>query len=157
MILFYFILFLATLFDFKSYKIPNPLVIVGTLFGLGYHLITGHPGQLPIYFLSTIFIWIVTTPLFALRVIGGGDCKLFCVCASFVGVVRTLTIGIYSFFISGAFCAIYLLWGRIFPGKKQVHTVHFTIYILLGAWIERIIGGRLWGIESLFLIGKAGL
>lgn len=157
MIILYFILFLATLTDFKSYKIPNRLVIIGLICGLICHLSAGSVSHVLMYFLHAILIWILTMPLFAFHVIGGGDCKLFSLCALFTGVVRTMTIGIYAFIFSGVICAILLLFRQFFPRVKQVHTIHFSIYILLGALVEGATGGKLWDIGSLFLTGRAGL
>lgn len=157
MFLLYIILFLAACTDFKSYRIPNRLIVTGYLLGLIYQIIWSDQNKFYLYPLYAFFILLLTIPLFRFGVIGGGDCKLFSVCAMFTGIVRTISIFIYAFFFSGAICAVLVLFQRLFPGKKQIHTIHFSIYILIGALIEGVTKGRLWNVESLFLTGRVGL
>lgn len=139
----------AVIFDFRTWKIPNKLVLVGLVIGLlgsvfqrgvavGLRFsLTGN--ILPIFFLISLF-W--------LKVIGGGDIKLFSMLGSYVGA-DIIYIMIISFIFGGVLSVFYIL--RHFCFKAIYHSrysgistemlnlskgngrIHFSLAILAGA------------------------
>lgn len=144
MIFMYVILFLAVSTDLKSYRIPNRLIIAGYLLGLIYQIIYSDQKSFLLYPIYAFFILLAAIPLFCMGAIGGGDCKLFSVCAMFTGCVRTLSIGVYAFLAAGAVSVILLAARRLIPNYKYNNKLHFSLYILCGAVLEAFLGGAIW-------------
>lgn len=144
MILLYLILFLAACTDLKSFRIPNRLILTGYLLGLIYQIIWSDHDTFFLYPIYAFLILLLTLPLFCMRAIGGGDCKLLSVCAMFTGIVRTISIGIYALFAAGIASVFLLAVRRLIFHKKDQNKLHFAIYILIGALLEYFLGGILW-------------
>lgn len=157
----YFILFLSACADLHAFRIPNRLILLGYGAGVLYRLL--RPGPIPFYgyLLASFLVYALLAPLFQLRVIGGGDVKLFGICAVFAGPVRTGIIILYAFLAGGIQSVIYLAYRRIiFPhvirqtkyaacikkGMQTKNVIHFSVSIFFGALAEHIWGDLLWHI-----------
>lgn len=70
------LLFLALINDMKSYKVPNVLILIGYAAGT-INLCMQH-GAVGIFLslISIAIIWLIFSPFFIIRGLGGGDCKL---------------------------------------------------------------------------------
>lgn len=70
------LLFLALVFDMRSYKVPNVLVLIGYMTGtISLCMQHGAAGIL-ISLISIAIVWLIFSPFFIIRGLGGGDCKL---------------------------------------------------------------------------------
>lgn len=165
MVLLYLILLWATVSDVKTFRIPNQIIWTGYGGGFLYqtarqiHLQTDSPGGLSGfeiysclsgiitvsgYLWSGFFILLLLIPMFRLRVIGGGDVKLFSVCAVFTGLQGGITIILYSFIFGAVISIFYLAYRRFFSRIKKQDKIHFSIPILLGTVAYSLYGGWIW-------------
>lgn len=105
------LLVMAAVFDYRSHRIPNWLVLSGALFGLLYN--TAFPP-----FLHAGFLWpleglgigfIVFLPLYLLGVMGAGDVKLMAMVGAFLGPVDTIWVLLYTMIVGGVLSLIFVL------------------------------------------------
>lgn len=104
-VLLYGILMIAIITDFKNYKIPNTLIIVGLVVGSFLKgICNGPPG-----FFKTVsdalIVMVVLIPFFIIKALGAGDIKLFSVIAGYIGIKQTEKIVIIAL-ILGAILGI---------------------------------------------------
>lgn len=148
MILLCFLLLAALVFDIRSFRIPNWLIVAGAGIGTAYRCLW--PGELIFYHypLGMAGIFLLLIPFYRLRAIGGGDVKLLSVCALFTGFERGVSITVYALLYGGIFSILYLVYHHIFSKQNETerHVIHFTIPIFLGAVTEWLWGGFLWQI-----------
>lgn len=158
MILFFYLL-TALFWDLRTYRIPNWWIIVGIILGSVDIMMQGSllgvaKGGLVVS---------VLLPLFFLGGLGGGDIKIFYVCAMFLesSVSRLILL---SFFLNGIYALIQVLYqkelfqrlmclyqyctqcfytGKIYPyqsldGSVSRNQLHFMIGIFLAyLWLNR--------------------
>ena len=72
------------LMDYHSHRIPNRLILVILLYGLGYRYWDTGGGGLAAYLLIGTAVFLLMYPLFKIGVIGAGDVKLFSVTAGYL-------------------------------------------------------------------------
>ncbi len=75
---------LAMYFDLKTYKIPNYLNVCGLIIGVISSAFIGGLNGVLVSGLSILGVFALLFPLFAMRVMGAGDIKLFCAIAACV-------------------------------------------------------------------------
>lgn len=97
----------ATLIDFKFYRIPNWLVIVGTIMGLMLH-----PDNLGKKILQMMVVFIVFYPFFLIKGIGAGDIKLFMMLSLYFEKEKIFLIVAISFFLAAVISIIKILFDR---------------------------------------------
>lgn len=121
---------MAVIFDLRSYRIPNQLIIIGITMGISwsfYHerwqgVLEATAGiGLPIV---VLFI------LHQLRMLGAGDIKLFSVIGGFTGH-RIWLIVLYSFIAGGILATIQMLYHHTLVNRMQsfwnyIHTCYVT-------------------------------
>lgn len=155
MIVLFIVLLLAVLFDFKSYRIPNKLILFGILTGILYHIFWPKENII-FYLIGFISIILIGLPIFQLHIIGAGDIKLLAVCSLFWGYQHTYHMiciafilgAIYSFF---ALIHHYLLSYSSFKREsvnqtfieyiktKPTKKLHFSLFILLANLAEIVL------------------
>ena len=117
---------MATLFDARSYRIPNQLIVLGYLVGILSNLqILGLQG---IEYFLIMAIWPIglLLLLFILgRSIGAGDIKLFSVMATLVGARATLDTMVLSVFLAGFTIIVISLYERQLLRRK----LHYSFYM----------------------------
>jgi prepilin peptidase CpaA len=99
---------LAAACDLRFRRIPNWLTMGGLALGLALH-ITG--GQWMSSLQGIGLALLVHLPLFALRVLGGGDVKLMMAIGALVGPRHWLTIFAFNAVLGGLF-ALILVWRK---------------------------------------------
>ena len=97
------LLTIASITDYRTYKIPNWLTASGILFGLVYSIFI--PFSRDFGFLWAVggmmLGFIVMLPCYALRIMGAGDVKLMAMVGAFLGVDDCFRAIIHSFIVGG--------------------------------------------------------
>ena len=97
------LLVMASVCDYRTYKIPNWLTAGGIVFALIYN--TAVPFSRDHGFLwalgGLLVGFLVMLPFYALRIMGAGDVKLMTMVGAFLGVTETLHAVIYSLLAGG--------------------------------------------------------
>jgi prepilin peptidase CpaA len=105
------LLIVAALIDFRTHKIPNWLVLAGTLFGIIYNL--AYPP-----FVQAGILWplegmglgfIIFLPLYLIGVMGAGDVKLMAMVGSIIGPVDMIWVLLYTMIVGGALSVLLVL------------------------------------------------
>ncbi len=116
----------ASLFDARSYRIPNQLIILGYLAGIYVNLLSY--GWIGIaYFLMKAMWPIVCLSLLYIfgKQLGAGDIKLFSVMATLVGADITVNTMITSVILAG----IAIVIVSIYEGQLIRRKLHYSFYI----------------------------
>lgn len=102
------ILCLASWFDIKSRKIPNQLIVLGIVLGIGVNAL----GSFPEHFYSGILGFILGLVImlipYCFGLLGAGDVKLFAVVGLFLGSDNILDALIYTVLCGGVLALLYL-------------------------------------------------
>ena len=97
------LLVIASVSDYRTYKIPNWLTGGGIIFALVYN--SAVPFSRDYGFLWALgglaIGFVVMLPSYALRIMGAGDVKLMAMTGAFLGVTDTLQAVIYSLVVGG--------------------------------------------------------
>ena len=106
------LLAIASVSDYRTFKIPNWLTGSGMVFGLIYSAVVPfsiHHGFL--WALGGLLLgFVIMLPCYALRIMGAGDVKLMAMVGAFLGVANILPAVIFSFITGGIaalVCAFY--------------------------------------------------
>jgi len=116
----------ATVFDARSYTIPNQLIVLGYLAGLITNL-TGQGIKGIAHFLL-MAIWPIGLLMLLYicgKSMGAGDIKLFSVMATLVGVSATLNTFILSVILAG----ITILVISLYEGQLFRRKLHYSYYM----------------------------
>ena len=157
----------ATLSDFKTYRIPNKLIISGLVISFYFQFLRGSFLSILYCFGILFLVCIVFLPIYYIRAIGAGDIKLFAMTSCFVGMKQGIQVIIVAFIIGGVFSIIKLFRYQIFRVQlqslaeyitrsyylkkivpytsisiKKKNVIHFSFPILLSTIL--IIGGELY-------------
>jgi prepilin peptidase CpaA len=118
------ILCMAVLFDQRTRKIPNPLVLAGLVVAFFLNaLINGFDGFKQSLF-GTLVGLLVLAPFFVMRVLGAGDVKLMAVVGAFLGPAGALLAILFTM-IAGGFLAVIVLFtqGRLQSTLKRMKSL----------------------------------
>lgn len=106
----------AAWMDWRTGRIPNRLVLVGTALGLASNMMvepTGAGGIVPagLWALSGAACGLaLMLPFYLLRVMGAGDVKLMAMTGAFLGMPGALWAVLSTFLAGGALALAYLAW-----------------------------------------------
>ena len=106
------LLLVASIFDYRTRKIPNliPLGLLVTGFCLSY--IHGGMEKLAIYFVTVIFVTAIFYPVFMIGGMGAGDVKLFGVSAGFFPTDRIIWFIFVALMIGAVIAVLRMIrWG----------------------------------------------
>ncbi len=141
------ILFVATLYDFATYKIPNRLILLGWSLGILQILAGGMAAGtgirklmvcIVLRLLLSVGMLFLLIPLWRLHAFGGGDVKLLSVCTLLAGFESSINGLLYALFIGAAISLAGLAVSKVFPKHYQpkeqngMHKIHFSLPIFLG-------------------------
>lgn len=76
-----FLLSVVCLTDYRNARIPNGMIMIIFLYGLGYRYWDAGGGGLTEYLINSILVLLLLYPLFKIGALGAGDVKLFSVTA----------------------------------------------------------------------------
>lgn len=100
----------AVLHDIRERKIPNRIVVTGTLFGLASSLLPGGIGI--VQSIGGLGLGLVMLlPMYALRAMGAGDVKLMAGAGAFLGINATFFAALLTFVLGGVLALLYSAHG----------------------------------------------
>jgi prepilin peptidase CpaA len=121
----------AAICDLQSGKIPNPLILAGVTFGLGFAFFNKGTEGLLMALAGFGLGFILLLPGYLLRFTGAGDVKLLATLGSFSGPVLVLEIFAISVVTGALFVLLKILW-RAINGSD----VFFQRYrLMLQTWL----------------------
>ena len=108
------LLVIASVSDYRTYKIPNWLTVSGMVVGLIYNTVV--PFSIHLGFLwalgGLLLGFLIMLPCYALRIMGAGDVKLMAMVGAFLGVTDTLHVVIFSFIVGGIAALVFALYNK---------------------------------------------
>ncbi len=117
---------MATVFDARSYTIPNQLIVLGYLAGLITNLTSQGIKGIAHFLIMAIWpIGLLMLLYICGKSMGAGDIKLFSVMATLVGVSATLNTFIFSVILAG----ITILVISLYEGQLLRRKLHYSYYI----------------------------
>lgn len=129
----YAVLGIASVWDLKTLKIPNALILIGMVLGVTLTTVENGFDGLKLSLIGILVTFLILYPVWALKaigmpVIGAGDVKLFLVVASFLGLTSTLTIVLYSIILGGCMFLLIIHPKKVFNMFKDF--LYLLIYFL---------------------------
>ena len=109
------LLAIASISDFRTYKIPNWLTAGGICFALIYSAVVP-------FYRDHGFLWalgglaagfLIMLPAYAIRVMGAGDVKLMAMVGAFLGFTDALSAVLYSLIVGGIAAIGFALFNRV--------------------------------------------
>ncbi len=119
-----FLLTAAVFQDMRSYKVRNITAASGAAAGLLVNLILDGPKGLLLSIIAAFIPFILLIALFALKMLGAGDIKLFCAVGAIMGV-RFILIAMVISFLSGGIIAIFLMLIRSNSLQRLRHLAEY--------------------------------
>jgi prepilin peptidase CpaA len=119
------LLLAATAGDIRSYRINNATVAAGVAAGLVLSFVTGGLSSLAVSIMAAIIPAVLLIVLFALRMLGAGDIKLFCAVGAIAGVAFILPAMAFSF-LAGGIAALFIMLVR---GNIKQRLRHIAAYL----------------------------
>jgi prepilin peptidase CpaA len=97
------LLAIASVSDYRSYRIPNWLTVGGAAFALVYATAAAvsPSSAFLVAFGGLLLGFAIMLPLYALRVMGAGDVKLMAMVGAFLGVYETFQAILFAFIVGG--------------------------------------------------------
>lgn len=120
----------AVISDVKTYKIKNMIIIISIMAGFITSLAIGGLPSLAGSIMAALLPILLLAILFALRMLGAGDIKLFCAIGAIAGVKFILYAMAYSFISGGIFAIIIMLLNKNFR-KRWTHLLTYLKICLL--------------------------
>jgi len=120
------LLAIASVSDYRIYRIPNWLTVGGAVFALIYKTATAvSPSSGFLVAFGGLFLgFALMLPLYALRVMGAGDVKLMAMVGAFLGVHETFQAILFAFIVGGIAAIGFALYKRklrrLLKNTKQV-------------------------------------
>lgn len=127
-------------FDVREHRIPNQLVAMGIILGLGWIFVSAGTGRAAAEqgwrvacllksgagFLGRMFlIWVLCFPFFALRMTGAGDIKVMGLITAYLG----MRIGITAIMAGICLGAVLALWKMLHYGSLCERFLYLSAYI----------------------------
>jgi len=119
------LLVIAVISDLRSYRIYNLPIAIGLSAGLILNFIVGGFEGFLLSLLASVIPALLLIALFALRMLGAGDIKLFCAIGAIMGIRFVLYAMAFSF-LAGGVMAIGLMLVR---GNMKQRLAHIATYI----------------------------
>lgn len=143
MFLLYGILAVALVADFRHFRIPNVLILVGIMAGIGYT--AWSDGLWYLALLEGLILLLVLYPFYMIGAFGGGDVKLLAVVGIFLGLEMGVNVAVLSL-MTGAVCSVFKILYELFRKKwlsfKHLY-IHFSLPIFIGTILVQF-GGITW-------------
>lgn len=120
------LLLLAALWDLRKGKVPNLLILVGFILGLGRLFLGQGVNHIFAYLPGILLPPLLLFPLFYIDTLGAGDIKLFSLIGCFLPSKETFSCILISFFLGAVFSLILLLYqGRLI--SRMEYAINFLL------------------------------
>jgi prepilin peptidase CpaA len=136
------LIFAAMLFDVRSHRIPNWLVLAGLLIGVGFHTFVSSGWGLSHALKGAAVGFGLFLPLYVLRVMGAGDVKLMSMVGAFLGPASALGAVLTTLLAGGVLAIGAALW------KGALPRLFANIRVMLSHAAVRAVSGAGAGIEA---------
>lgn len=120
-------------YDVKEYRIPNCLIVIGLISGFAFGVLH-EQGFFPYKSAIGIASAGILLPLWAGRILGAGDIKLFAVIGSFLGAKEALACMLYAFLAEGVIAFAVLMKRKHFRLYLRNLLKKFILFIQTGIW-----------------------
>lgn len=127
-------LVIACVFDYLQNRIPNRLLLLLFLTGVGWNGIWKNIPAMLFFFAGTVLVMLLMYPLFRLGCIGAGDVKLLGICAGYLPFGKILYFLFFSLLTAAIFSLIKLI---------KEHNVKERLYYLW-AYLAEVLHSRQW-------------
>lgn len=124
----------AMLMDVRMEKVPNGWILLGWGAGAVYRLMQSGPAGLGIFLLCAAAPLGVLFPLFAGRMLGTGDLKVFSVLAVFLGIREILRCMVWSFLAAGVLSVPVLIFRCGVRERFSYFLQYLEAYAATGQW-----------------------
>lgn len=115
----YIVLTIASIWDIKTFKIPNALVFSSMVLGICLSFFENGFNGMFISLLSIVIIFVIFLPIWIFKIMGAGDIKLYMAISSFLGWKMTLSISYYSIIIGALMFMFFIHPKRIYSMFKE--------------------------------------
>ena len=112
------LLILAVVSDIKFYKIKNKILLPFMMLGILTNFIASGINGLKFSLVGLFIPMVILIVLYALKMLGAGDIKLFCAIGSMMGLLFCLYIMAYSFIAGGAISLLIIILRK--NGKERL-------------------------------------
>ncbi|MBI4908506.1 MAG: prepilin peptidase [Acidobacteria bacterium] len=121
----------AAVYDVRSRRIPNWLVLLGALLGMALNAVLYEQAGLKLSALGIGMALLVYVPLFAIRGMGAGDVKLMAAVGSIVGPVNWLFIFVLTAICGGILAVVLLVVkGRLLRAIRNAGFILWELFRL---------------------------
>lgn len=103
---------IASLYDVKSRRIPNWLIVTGLASSLFYQTFSGYGYGFTFWITGLGVGFLSFLPLYVIRAMGAGDVKLMAAVGSFVGGIAAFQTVVLTLLAGGALALLVMLWNR---------------------------------------------
>jgi len=100
---------IAAAFDIKYRRIPNWLVLIGLVAGLGFGTLSSHGAGISGWSLGFAVGFGLFLPLYLMRAMGAGDVKLIAMVGGFLGAAGVFEVILLTLLAGGGLAAAYAL------------------------------------------------
>lgn len=150
----YTVLGIASVWDLKTLRIPNALILFGLSVGIGLSIYEHGWAGLKLSLLGILLVFLTLFPVWAaktvgLPMIGAGDVKLYMVVGAFLGYAGTMSIFLWSIILGGVlflvsthpkrilqifqdfFYLVFYFLPPVLTGEKKKKKISFALPILV--------------------------
>lgn len=100
----------AAVYDIKTRRVPNKLIVFGILISLAYQTYSGYGF---IFWLTGLAVGFASLfPLYILRAMGAGDVKLMALVGSFIGGIAAFQTTLLTLVAGGVLSLLVVFWRR---------------------------------------------
>lgn len=103
---------IASVYDIRTRRIPNWLIVVGLGSSLFYQAISGYGYGFTFWLIGLSAGFFFFVPLYVMRAMGAGDVKLMAAVGSFVGGIAAFQTVLLTLLAGGALALLVMLWNR---------------------------------------------
>ena len=128
------LLFAACVYDYLQNRIPNELLIVLFLMGIGWRGIGGNLQDVLLFPIGAAGVMVLLYPLFKIGCMGAGDVKLLGICAGYLPFPKILSFLFFSLLMAAAFSLIKMI--KRHNTRERFHYLweYFTAVLCSGKW-----------------------
>lgn len=125
---------MASIFDARSYRIPNQLIIFGYVTGLFLNIWRFNMIGIVYFIIAAIWPILLLYLLYHQKALGAGDIKLFSVASTYVGMEFLTDMMVASVMLAGV--AILVLC--IHEGRLIKRKLHYSFYITAAFFLVQL-------------------